>query len=264
LPFNVRAPRGTAGASVGWTGQGVPALLSPLGFESVLFRVSKITGIVVTTKELARFSDPASEKLIRADLAAATAQFTDQQFLDPAIGEVPDISPASITNGAPEVESTGSTLAAATADLQNLLGQITTNFTAIYLVMKRSTALWLCQLKSGSGSDAFPRLGINGGDIWGIPVIVSDNTPSDTDSPSNKMIVAIDAAEIFLGDDGIELDASEEALLEMSTSPDSPRTAATALVSLWQNDLVATLVRRYVRWQRRREGSVAILTGVPF
>jgi hypothetical protein len=50
----------------------------------------------------------------------------------------------------------------------------------------------------------------------------------------------------------------------MSTAPDSPRTASTTLVSLWQQNLVAVLVRRYIRWQRRREGSVAILTGVPF
>jgi hypothetical protein len=78
------------------------------------------------------------------------------------------------------------------------------------------------------------------------------------------MIVAIDAAEVFLNDDGIELAASENALLEMSTAPDSPRTASTTLVSLWQQNLVAVLVRRYIRWQRRREGSVAILTGVPF
>jgi HK97 family phage major capsid protein len=151
-----------------------------------------------------------------------------------------------------------------TSDLSSLLGQITTNFTAIYLVMRRSTALWLCKLKSGDGSDAFPKLGVNGGEIWGVPVIVSDNVPVDTNSPSDRMIVAIDAAEVFLSDGGIELDASEQALLEMATSPDSPRTAATVLVSTWQQNLVATLVRRYIRWQRRRDGAVAILTGVPF
>lgn len=95
LPLNVRVPRATAGASVGWTGQGIPAVMSSLGFESIVFKPSKVTGIVVTTKELARLSDPAAEKLIRQDLADATAQFMDQQFLDPSVAEVADISPAS-------------------------------------------------------------------------------------------------------------------------------------------------------------------------
>lgn len=184
--------------------------------------------------------------------------------MDPTVAEVTDISPASITNGAPEVTSTGATLAAISADLSNLLAQLTTNFSNVYLIMKPSTALGISKLSSGSGGAAFPNLGAYGGSIWGIPAIVSDNVPADSNSPSEKMIVAIDAAEVFLNDDGIELAASENALLEMSTAPDSPRTASTTLVSLWQQNLVAVSVRRYIRWQRRREGSVAILTGVPF
>jgi hypothetical protein len=264
LPFNVRVGRATSGSSVGWTGQGVPTLLSSISFEEIVFKISTISGIVCVTKELVRLADPSAERLILQDLAAATAQFSDTAFLDPTIAEVPDISPASITNGAPEVTSTGATLAAISADLSNLLAQITTNFSAIYLIMKRSTALGICKLKTASGGDAFPSLGVNGGFIWGIPVIVSDNVPSDANSPSDKMIVALDASEIFLNDEGIEIEASEQALLEMSTAPDSPRTASTVLVSLYAQNLVAVLVRRYIRWQRRREGSVVILTGVPF
>jgi hypothetical protein len=107
LPLNVRVGRATAGSSVGWTGQGVTSILGTLNFDSIIFKTSKVTGIVVFTKELAKLADPSAEALIRQDLADATAQFTDQQFLDPTVAEVTDISPASITNGAPEVTSTG-------------------------------------------------------------------------------------------------------------------------------------------------------------
>jgi HK97 family phage major capsid protein len=265
IPFNARVGRFTAGSIVGWTGQGVPPALSPMSFDGITFKPgSKLSGIIVLTKELVKLASPDAEALVREDLSSATAQFMDTQFLDPTVAEVTDISPASITNSAPEIASTGATLAAINADLASLLGLITTNFSAVYLIMKPSTALGISKLSSGSGGAAFPLLGAYGGSIWGIPVIVSDNVPNDANSPSEKMIVAIDAAEIFLNDAGIEFEASENALLEMATAPDSPRVAGTVLVSLYQQNLVAVLCRRYVRWQRRREGSVAILTGVPF
>jgi HK97 family phage major capsid protein len=264
IPFNTRVGRATAGSSVSWSGQGVSAILGTISFDSIIWKIRSIRGICVFTRELAKLADPSAEQLIRQDLANATAAFMDQQFLDPNVSEVTDISPASITNGATEIASTGATLAAISADLSNLLAQLTTNFSNVYLIMKPSTALGISKLSSGSGGAAFPNLGAYGGIIWGIPVIVSDNVPADANSPAHKMIVAIDAAEIFLNDAGIELEASEQALLEMSTSPDSPRTASTTLVSLWQQNLIAVLVRRYVNWARRREGSVAILTGVPF
>jgi HK97 family phage major capsid protein len=238
--------------------------VSSLSFDTLTFKPAKITGIVVITKELAKLSDPSASDLIQKDLAAATSQFMDAAFLDPSIAEVADISPASITFGAPTVASTGATASAVSADLSNLLGQITTNFTSMYLVMRRSTALGLAKLKSTGGSDAFPQLGVNGGSIWGISVLISDSMSVGTDSPGNHLIVAIDASEVFFNDGGIELDASENALLEMQTSPDSPRTGSTLLVSLWQQNLVGVLVRRYVRWLRRHDGCCAVLTGVPF
>ena len=53
------------------------------------------------------------------------------------------------------------------------------------------------------------NVGAKGGDIAGIPVITSANTPSDGDSPCEDMIILIDAGEIFMNEGGIELDAKE-------------------------------------------------------
>ncbi|MCK1483417.1 hypothetical protein IVB25_11955 [Bradyrhizobium sp. 193] len=71
----------------------------------------------------------------------------------------------------------------------------------------------------------------------------------------------LDAAEIFMNEGGIELDASENTIVEMSSLPDSPPTASTVLRGLWQSNLLALLVKRYIRWQPRRSGAVAYLTG---
>lgn len=262
MPFNVRAPRATSGTAVGWIGQGRPMIVSEMAFESMTFKTSKIGGVVVLTKELALAGDPDSAQLIRQDLSAAVAQFSDQSFLDPALAEVDDVSPASITYGAPSVASTGTTAAAFRDDFRALCNLVTSNMTAPYLVMKPTTAIALATL--GDSSNLLKNISAKGGDVAGIPVIVSANTPSDADSPGDDLIFLIDAAEIFMNEGGIELDASENTIVEMSSMPDSPPTGSTLLRSLWQSNLIALLVKRYIRWQPRRSGAVAYLTGVNY
>jgi hypothetical protein len=75
------------------------------------------------------------------------------------------------------------------------------------------------------------------------------------------MIILLDSAEILLADAGVEFSTSEQATVQMSTTPDSPVTASTELVSLWQHDLLGILCTRYVYWARRRDGAVAFLSG---
>ena len=60
---------------------------------------------------------------------------------------------------------------------------------------------------------------------------------------------------------GIELDTSRNASLQMRTDP---QTGAQQLVSLWHNNLVGAKVLRTIRWQLRRPGATATLTGVTY
>ncbi|MBR1154512.1 phage major capsid protein [Bradyrhizobium sp. JYMT SZCCT0428] len=263
VPFNVRTSAATSGTAVSWVDENQPTPVSAMSFEGLQFTKSKIGGIVVITQELARSSDPAAPELIRDDLAAAMAQYSDEQFLNPSIAAT-GASPASIVNGATEITSSGTTLAAFTQDLEDLLGALSTNLTAPYIVMRRSTALWVCRLKNESGSDAFPSMGAMGGQIWGIPVIVSDSAPLDSDSPAQRNIVALDAAEILVAEGGVEFRTSTEGTIEMVDTPDSPTTGATVQTSLWQRNLIAIGVNRFIRWQRRRDGAAAFLSSVPF
>ncbi|MBR1231976.1 phage major capsid protein [Bradyrhizobium sp. AUGA SZCCT0182] len=260
MPFNTRAPRTTAGTSVGWSGAGSPMLVSAMSFETMTFESSKIGGIVVFTDELARSAEPDAPELIRQDLAGAVAEFSDVAFLDPTIAEVVGVSPASITYGAPTVASTGTTADAFAADFRALCALIETNMIAPYLVMKATTAIALAAMNV----QLTRNVGAKGGNIAGIPVIISASTPTDSNSPSDGTIILIDAAEVFMNEGGLEFDASKNAIVQMSNAPDSPVTAATQMQSLWQNNLIGVLVRRYIRWERRRENSVAVLTGVGY
>jgi hypothetical protein len=260
LPFNVKTPRATAGASASWVGEGKPTSASLMNFDTITFKAAKMASIVALTKELVQSSDPDATGIVREDLTAAVVQFSDQSFLDPSIDGIANVRPASITFGAPTVASTGTTAAAFAADLKALLDLITTNFTAPFLVMRPKTAISLGVMDS----QLTRNVGANGGTIAGIPVITSANVPVDGDSPGDNTIILIDAAEIFMNDGAIELDASDKATIELNSSASDPVTTGTVLTSLWQTNLLAVKVIRFLNWQRRREGAVAVLTGVGY
>ena len=251
VPFNVSFVAQTGGLGAAWVGEGQPIPVYEGSFERTEFSRSKIAGLCVLTKDLVRSSDPAAESLVQRDLGAAIIQFSDQQLLDPAVATLPDVSPASITNGATEIESTGSTAAAVEADLSAMVGALVTGGIALQSpvwVMKPSTALALARLRGTGGARIFPDVGPLGGTIWTIPVITSTN--------AGDQITLIDASEIMVADDGLELDASDQGTVQLNDAPDAPATASTVQVSLWQENLVSLRAVRFIRWQRRRNEAV--------
>jgi HK97 family phage major capsid protein len=256
VPFMVKFTRQTAGATIGWVGEYRPAPAGKLGLESETFRHSKVSGIVVLSKELARSSQPAAEGLIQRDMIAAIAQFTDEQFLDPSVAEVEDVKPASITHNAVGIPSSGSNGAAVEADLKELVGLLQgagIQFLAPYFIMRPTTALHLATLKGANGERVFPGVNVLGGEIWGIPVLVSAN--------AGNQITLLDAAELLLAEGGIELDATEEATIQMDSDPVD---GSANMVSLYQNNLVALMATRMIRWALRTPGAAAYVSGVTY
>ena len=258
VPFNIKVPRQTAGASAGWVGEGAPKPLSKQAFDTITFDAYKAAVIVVITEELARFSNPSAEALIRQDLTAAIAEFLDRQFLDPAITATAGVRPASITNGVTPATPSGTTDDALRVDIATLMATfVAANKTLAggVWVMTPSDALKISQMTNALGQPTFPTVtGPEGGTLMGIPVVTSTNiTPGATGS----RIFLINAADILLADGGIMLDISREASLQMNDAPDSPETATTVLVSLWQHNLVGIRAERFINWKARRTGSVA-------
>jgi len=88
-----------------------------------------------------------------------------------------------------------------------------------------------------------------------IPLLVSD-------AVSAGNLILFDAAQLLGSGGTVELDRSEEALLQLDTAPDSPAVAATPTLSLWQNDLVALRAERIFGITRPRTASVAVLGGL--
>jgi HK97 family phage major capsid protein len=267
IPFNVRIAGQTTGGNGYWVGEGAPKPLTQFDFTATELRWAKVASIAVLTNELIRFSSPSAERLVRDGLAAAIIERIDLDFVNPAKTAVANVSPASITNGATAIASSGSTADDIRADVQALwapfIAARNPPRTAVY-IMDSTTALALSMMQNPLGQSEFPGLTMNGGVFLGVPVVVSDYLPSDT---SGGMIVLVNARDIWLADDGqVTIDASREASLQMLDNPtnNSASGTATSLVSMFQTNSTAFLAERYINWARRRSSGVAYLTGVNY
>jgi HK97 family phage major capsid protein len=268
VPFNVKVPRQTGGASVNWVGEGKVKPLTSLAFDSLTLDFNKVAGIIPLTEELVRFSSPAAEELVRSDLASAIAQFLDDAFLDPA-NAATDVSPASITYGLSPITSTGTTAAAFRADVKSMFAALLAanqQISSGYWVMTQGQALGFSLMMNALDQPEFPSITMTGGTLLGFPVIVTENLAASTGSPADGYpITFVMPAEILLADEGgVTIDMSREASLQMETTPDSPATASTTLVSLWQHNMVAIKAERFITWKARRSTAAGFIAGAKY
>jgi len=275
VPFNIKIPRQTGGSTVGWVGEGKPKPVSALAFDQISLGTAKTAGIVVITDELARSSSPAAEEVVRQDLIDQTAQFLDRQFVDPTVAASAGVSPASITNGVTATTASGTDADAFRADASALMASfIAANMSlagAVW-IMTETQALGLALMLNPLGQAEFPGMNsTGGGTLLGLPVITSENIPTQAAVtgppaiPAGSRIILAKASEILLADDGqTMLDVSSEASLQMDSAPDAPATATTVFVSLWQMNMIGIRAERYINWGKRRAGAVQYITGTAY
>jgi HK97 family phage major capsid protein len=242
VPFDIRMGRQTGGASAGWVGEGKPKPLSRQAFDAVTLGHTKLAVITVITEELARFSSPNAETIIRDDLGKAVIQQQDTDFVDPDNAGTANVKPASITYGVTPTASAGNSAANIDTDVGNLFAKWITNnlnpATAVW-IMPSSTAMRLGLVKNALGQIVYPNVGPNGGTFMNLPVIASENVGLTDGSANGKIVALVNASDILLADDGqVSIDISREASVQMNDAPDDPTTAATVMVSLWQKNLL--------------------------
>lgn len=268
VPFKTKVPRQTGGATVNWVGEAKVKPLTSLAFDSVTLDHHKVAGIIPISEELMRLSSPSAEMLVRDDLAAAIAAFIDVEFLDPS-NAATDVSPASVTYGLSAVSSTGTSASAFRTDVTSMFDTIldaNLQLAGGVWVMTQSQALALSLMVNALGMPEFPGITVNGGTLLGFPVVTSQNITATTGSPADGYpITFVLPGEIMLADDGgVTVDISREASVQMETAPDSPFTASTTLVSLWQHNLVGIRVERYITWKARRSIPAALISGAKY
>ena len=265
IPFNVHVRGQTSGGSGYWVGQGAPKPLTKFDFNDIYLGYAKVANIAVLTDELVRFSNPSAELLVRDSLASALIERLDIDFIDPGKAAVANVSPASITNGVTPITSAGIDADSIRTDVGAAMGAfIAANIspTSAVWIMSARRALALSLMRNALGQKEFPDISINGGSFEGVPVIVSEYTPTDSDG---DYVILVNASDIWLADDGnVVVDASREASLQMLDNPTNHSGTATptSMVSMFQTNSVAIRAERWINWQKRRTQAVAVISGV--
>jgi len=266
VPFNVRIAGQNAGSSAFWVGQGQPVPVSKLGTFAITLGIAKAAGLVAIDDELVRSSSPSAELMVRNDLGKAIAQFMDTQFLDPDIAAVANVSPASILNAVAATPATGATQAALRTDIATLFNLfINANLdpSQAVFVMTPTQALAIQMMINALGQPTFPGITVNGGTLFGVPVITSMSAKLVGSPTIGGVIALINAPEILLADDGqVTIEASTEASIQMLDNPTNASAGATApttLVSMFQTNSMAIKAVRYVNWAKRRATAAAYI-----
>lgn len=264
VPFRVPLIGQTSGGDGYWVGEGQAKNLTKFDFSRTTLEPLKVANIAVATMEVIRDSSPSADGIIRDQLAAALRERLDVDFINPLKAAVAGVSPASILNGVAGIPATGTGTA---DDVRADIKALFTSFieannapTSGVFIMSSVTALALSLMLNPLGQTEFPGISMNGGTLFGLPVLVSQYVPTDS---GGSLVALVNASDIYLGDEGgIDLSMSTEASLQMDNAPDNPSTASTVMVSLWQRNLVGFRAERTINFARRRDSAVSWIDNV--
>jgi HK97 family phage major capsid protein len=259
VPFNVRIPREvTALGTVGWVGQGLSKPVGRGTYDLVTIPWAKAALIVVITEELARFSNPAAEGLMRDALVRAVTDFLDVQFITSTIAPVANVSPGGITNGLPvgqivpvPATPTLADIIAALVDAVTLLNTVNAPRAPVW-IMHPAVFIALGAAINPLGQPQFPT--VNGNrTLMGYPIVVSGHM-----NPT-EVILMDQQGVLFASDNSVTVDVSREASVQMDSAPTTP---PAPLVSFWQQNLIGLKGEMFAYWMRARDQDVVLLTGV--
>jgi HK97 family phage major capsid protein len=247
VPFRTKVARETgSGTGGGWIGEGLGTPIAATAYDTLSQEAYKAGKISVLSEELRKLGDPDAERTVRDTVISGMGGFLDGQLLTPTVTLSAGLRPAAITNGATAVVQSGVTAAAMVTDLTALLAAITTTGASLVWVMRPLTAAKISAALGSVAADV-PRT------LFGIPLVLSANSP--------LQITLIDAANIlYLDTGGFDVSTSTQAVLEMTDTVTDPPVAATVYQSLFQRNLWAVRVIRWLAYLRAQTGAVAYMT----
>jgi len=270
LPFG-SATIGLSGAvRANWVRQGVAVPCSPITIgEPQLLDEYTVHALLIAREKFLREAGPAAERALAEELIAATAEAFDTALIDVANDGTGD-APASITYGGFKTASTGSSLAQIDTDLGGLVEELASeDLQTARWVLHPRTAVSLARLRGTGGAPAYPGIGANGGEILGIPAMVSAGVPvDDASGAATQISLVIGSGIVVAGADQVELQMATQASIEMATDPTgdsaTPTAASKSLVSLFQSNSVALMTVGRASWKARRSTVAATLTAVGY
>ncbi|MEM9388352.1 MAG: phage major capsid protein [Pseudomonadota bacterium] len=263
VPANVTI-KGQDGAGTGyWVGESKAIPVTAMDFDDVTLKPLKAAALAVVSNELLRDSSPAAEALVRDALVEAASQRIDNTFLSD-VAEVTDVSPAGLLNGLTAITSSGTDGDALRNDIKALYAPFITakNASGLVLVMPPVLAKAISLMTNDLNQFEFAELNTDGGMLLGDRVVTGDNVATD------RMILLKPSDIYKIGDGGIQVSMSRDAMIEMDTAPtgdtQAPTAASANMVSMFQSESTAIKVVRSLNFAKRRASAVAYLTGANY
>jgi HK97 family phage major capsid protein/HK97 family phage prohead protease len=269
IPANV-VIKGRDGAATGyWVGESAAIPVTAMTFMDVSLTPLKVAALAVVTNELLRDSTPAAEALVRDALVEASAQRIDLTFLS-ANAKVPGVSPSGMlyedanTAVVAPTASNGSDAVGLRADIRALYSSfiLGKNASGLWFVMNPALAKSIQLLVNALGITEFPTINQDGGTLLGDPVVTGDNVGS------NDMILLRPSDIYRIGDNGVQVSISRDAMIEMADNPAMDSKTPTAptgkTVSMFQTESTAIKIVRSINFAKRRSGVVQYITDAAF
>ena len=220
VPFNVKLLNQASGASMKWVGEGSPKPATTLGFGSTSLAPFKASGIVVLTAELMKLAVPGAEQAVQQILVNELVAFQDAALLSAAAATA--VSPAGILNGVTVSASIAATISAFFTARPNAIAPT-----------------WIASPASIGTLSALDPMNVPTR-FKGYPLVMSPSAGAN--------LILLDPPVLAVADEGVELDISDQAMVEMNDAA-APATAATLYTSLWQDNLTGVRVERFINWK---------------
>lgn len=257
IKIPARAPTPSIGGS--FIGEGAPIPVRRLALTSATLSPKKLGVITTFTREIARYSTPAIEGILRNEILADTAITLDSILLDNVAGDA--IRPAGLLNGVTAITATtGGGQAAILADIRKLRAPFdaANNGTNLVLLMNPAQEVGLALTPAADG-----QLG------WTSAVLSRYKIITSTAIPVGRVIMVNAGDFVTATGDVPEFEMSNEATLHMEDSAPlaigtagTPNTVAAPVRSLFQTATMGLRMLMDVSWSMRRTGSVAWIDGV--
>ncbi|RWN28892.1 phage major capsid protein [Mesorhizobium sp.] len=244
VPLRQRLTWLTGSASIGIVNEAEAIKVSRMISDNVTIDPVRAAGIVVLSDEFMKFLSAGGEAFLSMELRRAITASVDAGFF------------SLITDGStPTQAASGSTESAALADVYALFEAVELTAESKPLIVMSPDVGRRAATLSGAGGRAFPNMGPTGGDMCGVPAMVTDALAAGT-------LGLVDAAGLAGDALGINIQSARHANVQLNDTPDSPATASTTLINLWQRNLVGLMPEVFFGVERLRDNAYATITGV--
>ena len=241
LPMDTRLYASTTAPTAHFVTVGEPVPISQGLLDSTILRPKKIRCAIVASTELLEHGHGLAEQWLFSEISGAVSAAVDQAFLDPANAGSAS-TPASITNGLTAV--TGS--ADADADLKALITDYSARLERARFIARPETFAAL-------NGTARPFVGLRQGELLNAPAHATSGVPT----AGGEHIILADPGQIGLAMEGIEIQSSNEASLQLDDAPASPSNQ----FSCFSSEAHALSATLYVNWQVLNPDAVSLLSG---